>query len=125
MTGAAVPPMLHANCWAAIRAMSRQMDTPHMTVRREVRDYPARMLGPSGAASSSNRWIRTRDTPPRPSSTSANLQGGVGGGRGETHCGTAQGKTRQGVISSNPGLREMDERYVSDGPSEEQDQPGN
>ena len=34
-------------------------------------------------------------------------------------------KTRQGVISGNPGLREMDERYVSDGPSEEQDQPGN
>ena len=28
-------------------------------------------------------------------------------------------KTRQGVISGNPGLREMDERYVSDGPSEE------
>lgn len=34
-------------------------------------------------------------------------------------------KTRQGVISGNPGLREMDERYVSDGPSEEQDLPGN
>lgn len=34
-------------------------------------------------------------------------------------------KTRQGVISGNPGLREMDERYVSDGPSEEQDRLGN
>ena len=28
-------------------------------------------------------------------------------------------KTRQGVISGNPGLREMDERNVSDGPSED------
>ena len=34
-------------------------------------------------------------------------------------------KTRQGAISGNPGLREMDERYISDGPSEEQDRPGN
>lgn len=51
------------------------------------------------------------------------VQGGVG--RSETHCGTEQGKPRQGVISGNPGLREMDESHVSDGSSEEQDRLGN
>lgn len=28
-------------------------------------------------------------------------------------------------VQGNPGLREMDERHVSDGPFEEQDRPGN
>lgn len=125
VTEEAVPTAWRASCWAAIRAMSRQTDTPHMTSSKRSPGSPCTDLGHHLR----RKFVEALDTDKRHATEAiayiSKLYNGGEGGRVKNYCGTAQGKTRQGVVSGNPGLRELDERHVSDSPSEEQDRPGN